>query len=75
MRFGIRHEIDWEYLGATLAQSGDDEQVQFIRAFLKECRSWGTSFQVEKQLAAVNHQLTSDEREALGMLSFNEGES
>jgi hypothetical protein len=25
MQFGIRKEIDWEYVGALLAQRGDEE--------------------------------------------------
>ena len=69
MRMGIRKEIDWEYVGALLAQEGSNEQVKFFRAFVKECNSWGTRLQVETQLAAVNIELTNDERKTLKMLS------
>ena len=69
MRIGLQ-KPDWSYIGAVLARGGDDEQVEFFKAFLKECRSWGTEQQVEMQLAGVNQKLTDDERDALGMLSY-----
>jgi len=67
---GIKKDIDWEYLGAVLAQDGDDNQAAFFKSFLKECKSWGTNHQVELQLACVNRLLTEDEKEALKMLSY-----
>jgi len=73
MKFGLK-DMDWEYAGALLARSGDDDQAKFLKAFIKECNSWGTHYQVEMQLAFVNGKLTSEERETLGMLSYNEGE-
>lgn len=75
MRCGIRKEIDWEYVGATLANSGDDEQALFIKAFIKECKSWGTRFQIEQQFASVNNKLDDDEKYLLGVISFNGDES
>lgn len=72
MRFGITKEIDCEHLGATLAQLGDDAQAIFFKAFIKECSSWGTSLQVEKQLIAINHLLSKEERETLSALSYEE---
>ena len=69
MKLGIR-DIDWQYVGALLAQSDDTDQATFFKAFLKECESWGTRLQVEQQLAFVNGKLTSKEREALSMLSY-----
>lgn len=72
MRFGIQKEIDWSYVGAVLANEGDKEQAEFLKAFIKECNSWGIHFQVETQLAHVNLLLTEKERETLSMLSFNE---
>ena len=74
MKFGLQ-ELDWAYIGSVLAHQSDDEQSQFLKAFIKECLSWGTRFQVEQQLAFVNHKLTSDERDILGMLSYNEPEN
>lgn len=72
MRYGLRGDIDWEYLGALLAQSGDNEQAAFLKAFVKECNSWGTRYQVEKQLAFINRKLTKEERETLGMITYEE---
>ena len=72
MKFGLLKDIDWKYVGALLANQGDVEQVDFLKSFIKECNSWGTKYQVEQQLAAVNLELSSDERETLGMLSYNE---
>lgn len=63
-------EIDWGYIGALLANEGDNEQVKFFKAFVKECNSWGTHIQVEQQLAFVNSQLTTTERQTLSMLSY-----
>ena len=72
MRRGIRTEIDWALVGAELAQAGDVEQLEFLRAFIKECNSWGTRLQVETQLAYVNLKLTKEEKETLAMLSYRE---
>ena len=71
MKFGLK-DMDWEYAGALLAQSDDNNQAKFLKAFIKECKSWGTNFQVESQLAHVNLKLTPEERETLSMLSYNE---
>jgi len=72
MKFGLLKDIDWKYVGALLANQGDVEQVDFLKSFIKECNSWGTKYQVEQQLAAVNLKLSPDEREILAMLSYNE---
>ena len=65
-------EVDWGYIGALLAQEGDDMQTKFFKAFVKECKSWGTNYQVELQLAGVNQLLTDEEKDALAMLSYKE---
>lgn len=69
MRLGL-DELNWENLGAALAQAGSDEQIMFFKAFVKECKSWETSFQVEKQLASINLSLTTDERQCLSMIGW-----
>ncbi len=74
MRLGLEQEQNWPYVGALLAQSDDHAQIAFFKAFVKECKSWGTSYQVEMQLAFVNDKLTPDERETLSMLSYKGGE-
>ena len=72
MRCGIQKEIDWKYVGALLAHEGDGNQADFLKGFIKECLSWGTNHQVEVQLAHVNHKLTDEEKDLLGMLSYRE---
>jgi hypothetical protein len=42
MRQGIFKEIDWQLMGARLANEGDIEQVAFLKSFIKECLSWET---------------------------------
>jgi hypothetical protein len=72
MKKGIRTEVDWALVGAELAQSDDHAQSEFFKAFVKECKSWGTNHQVELQLAFVNDKLTVEEKECLSMLSYKE---
>jgi len=72
-RFGLK-EMDWQYAGALLANADSKAQATFFKAFIKECRSWGTALQVEQQLAHVNKELTPEERETLKMLSYEEGD-
>jgi len=66
------HDFGWKHLGALLANSDDQDQTDFLKAFLKECKSWGTHMQIESQLAGVNAKLTSEERQMLAMLSYDE---
>jgi len=75
MKQGIITEIDWSYIGAMLARSDDEEQTKFFKAFVKECQSWGTHYQVEFQLAGVNQNLTKEERDVLSMLGYERKES
>ena len=72
MRFGIKQPLDWELVGAELARQDDEEQTKFFKSFIKECNTWGTHHQVEVQLSFINGKLTKEEREQLGMLSFQE---
>ena len=74
MKKGLKEytKDDWEYKGAELARSSDNEQAAFFKAFLAECNSWGTHFQVEKQFAWLNIKLTKEEREQLSMITFIE---
>lgn len=72
MRLGIRKDMDWEYIGAILAADDGNNQAAFFRGFVRECRSWGTSFQIEQQLAHVNLKLTPEERKTLSMITYDE---
>ena len=69
MRIGLQN-ADWEYIGAKLAQEDDAEQAKFFKAFLKECKSWGTNHQIEMQLCMINDKLTKEEKETLSMLTY-----
>ncbi len=71
---GITKEIDWKYLGATLARSDDHNQSDFLKSFVKECLTWGTRYQVEQQLACINHKLDKEEKEILSMITYIEGD-
>ena len=71
MRIGLS-EPDWGYIGAVLARGDGNDQEAFFKAFVKECNTWGTRLQVERQLAYVNLKLTKDERETLSMISYEE---
>jgi hypothetical protein len=75
MKLGLRKDIDWQYVGAMLARADDNEQAECLKAFVAECKTWGTSYQVEGQLASVNLKLTKEERETLEILSYNEEET
>ena len=72
MRLGIQKDIDWRYVGALLANEGDVEQIAFLEGFVKECLSWGTKYQVELQLASVNHGLSDEYKDILSMISYKE---
>ena len=71
MKMGIV-DVNFAHVGAMLAQAGDDEQTEFFKAFVKECKSWGTAYQIEMQLAGVNSKLTKEEKQTLGMIGYEE---
>ena len=75
MKRGISTDIDWSYIGATLAREDDNVQAAFFKAFVKECLSFGTHYQAESQLASINLKLTDNEKELLGMLGYMEGQN
>ncbi|MBU0977281.1 MAG: hypothetical protein KKD18_02600 [Nanoarchaeota archaeon] len=74
MRLGMTKEIDWAYVGALLANSDKHAQTTFFREFVKECKSWGTSYQVGIQLAYINGGLTDEEKEVLSGITYKEGD-
>ena len=74
MRLGMTKEIDWAYIGALLANAGDDSQIPFFKSFVKECKSWGTSYQVGIQLAYINGGLTDEEKEVLSGITYKDGD-
>lgn len=38
IRNGIKKDWDWSYLGAVLANESSDEQIEFLKSFVKECK-------------------------------------
>ncbi len=62
--------LDWATIGATLANSGDDDQAAFFKSFVKEMRTWPTRHQAEMQLMSVRSKLTEQEREDLSALTY-----
>ena len=73
MRLGLQ-EVEWGYVGAKLANDGEEAQTTFIKGFIKECLTWGTQYQIGIQLASVNHNLTPEEREIISMLGYEGGD-
>ena len=71
MKYGLV-EIDWGYVGAKLATLSDTEQISFFKAFVKECQTWGTEYQIQMQLANINMALTEKEKETLSMIGYRE---
>lgn len=71
MKLGLQ-DIKWEYAGAKLAIADESEQATFFKAFVKECLSWGTSYQVGVQLAGVSQELTEKEKEVLSQITYIE---
>jgi len=69
MRSGL-HEIDWKQAGAEFARSDDKQQIDFFKSFVKECKTWGTEYQINMQLASVNKELTKEEIDCLGMITY-----
>jgi len=69
MKLGLV-DVDWSYVGAKLAVQGDDDQAKFFKALVAEMKAFGTKYQAEYQLAAVNARLDEEEREILGMLGY-----
>lgn len=75
MRLGLLKEIDWDYVGAILAHSDDDAQAAFLKAFVKECLSWGTKYQVQVQMSCINSKLTEKEIDVLSMITYKEDDT
>lgn len=69
VRIGLQ-EPDWEYIGAVLSREDCETQAMFFKSFVRECLSWGTTYQVSLQLAYVNGRLSDKEKETLEMLSY-----
>lgn len=71
MRNGIITEINWELVGAQLANADEIEQAKCLNAMAKEMLSWGTRYQAEMQVTAIQARLTEEAKELL-IFNFNE---
>jgi len=67
MRQGIITDIDWSFIGATLANESDDAQAEMLNAMAKEMLSWGTRYQAEMQVANLCALLTEETKELLDL--------
>lgn len=74
MKLGITKEIDWIYVGSLLANEDENAQTAFFRGFVKECKTWGTNYQVGIQLAGVCRGLSGEEKDVLSQITYKEGE-
>ena len=71
MKQGLMTSVDWEYIGAVLANEEDDTQAKFFKSFVKEIKSWGTAHQGEFQLAKIGSNLTEEEKELLQNIIYS----
>lgn len=44
----------------------------FFKSFVKECKSWGTHYQIEMQLLGISAELTGEEKEILSTITYKE---
>lgn len=74
MKKGIITSIDWELIGAELANEGDENQAKFFKSLVKEMKSWETHHQLGMQLLSIRDRLTKEEREVMEYLCYEEKE-
>lgn len=63
MKTGIEIKINWELLGAELAQLSSNEQNAFFNGFTNEMLKYETRLSLEIQLDAIQKGRGSGERE------------
>lgn len=63
MKNGITTQIDWQLIGAQLANEDADIQAKFINSMAKEMLSWDTRFQTEMQVSYIVNALTPEAKE------------
>jgi len=66
MRESIK--IDWEILGAELADLSDDEQGDFFRGFIREVMKYDTHFKRESQFISIGKKLSDTDRDNMSEL-------
>ena len=60
--------INWEALGAELAQLTSDEQGEFFRGFTNEMNSYSSSYAKGMQLVSIAQELSEKQREVLSYI-------
>jgi len=57
--------IEWDILGAELANLSDSEQANFFHGFAKELDSWPSHYVREMQMVSINLKLDDKVRDTL----------
>lgn len=70
MKNGIITQINWELVGAQLANEDAEIQAKALNAMAKEMLSWGTRHQAEMQVTAIQENMTEEAKELL-VFNFN----
>lgn len=69
-------DINWESLGALLANLSDTEQAPFFKAFAREMNKYPSTYQRDMQLTYIREHdkygLTKDEQEVYDYLCYQE---
>ena len=63
MKNGIITEINWELVGAQLANADNTDQAKVLNAMAKEMLSWGTTYQAEMQVASMRSMMTDEAKQ------------
>ena len=58
-------KINWDYMGAKLANLDDEEQAKFFIGFAKELDSWDTHYRKEMQMVHISLKLDKKIKEIL----------
>jgi hypothetical protein len=72
MKYGMA-DIDWKYIAAQLAHTGDKEQSEFLNSFNAELRkACITEFAVMFQMASIDKLLTQSTRDLLSVCAIDQ---
>lgn len=67
--------INWDFLGAYLAQADDETQAEFFKAFFKEVKTYPTHHAQEMQMLYIGKHLDDEDRELLKTIAYKEGDA
>ena len=63
--------INWEAIGAELANLTDEEQVAFFQGFTNELRHWPTHYAREMQCQYIRAKLTDEQRRYIATIGWD----